>query len=126
MTGAQTFKQNELVTSLGAFLQNETKLSDIAEFTVGIRYDEVKFKVNDQFLADGDDSGDINFDQVSPMAGISIRRGSNTHLYATISSAFETPTTTEFANPDGGGFNQSIHYQHQRGTGLLQNGSWRF
>lgn len=111
VTGAQTFKQNELVTSLGAFLQNETKLSDIAEFTVGIRYDEVKFNVNDQFLADGDDSGDINFDQVSPMAGISIRRGSNTHLYATISSAFETPTTTEFANPDGGGFNQSLEAQ---------------
>ncbi len=111
VTGAQTFKQNELVTSLGAFLQNETKLSDIAEFTVGIRYDEVKFNVNDQFLADGDDSGDINFYQVSPMAGISIRRGSNTHLYATISSAFETPTTTEFANPDGGGFNQSLEAQ---------------
>ena len=111
VTGAQTFKQNELVTSLGAFLQNETKLSDIAEFTVGIRFDEVKFNVNDQFLADGDDSGDINFDQVSPMVGISIRRSSNTHLYATISSAFETPTTTEFANPDGGGFNQSLEAQ---------------
>ena len=111
VTGAQTFKQNELVTSLGGFLQNETKLSDIAEFTVGIRYDEVKFNVNDQFLADGDDSGDINFDQVSPMAGISIRYGSDTHLYATISSAFETPTTTEFANPDGGGFNQSLEAQ---------------
>jgi len=111
VTGAQTFKQNELVTSLGAFLQNETKLSDIAELTVGIRYDEVRFNVNDQFLADGDDSGDINFDQVSPMVGISIRRSSNTHLYATISSAFETPTTTEFANPDGGGFNQSLEAQ---------------
>ncbi|MBT8438069.1 MAG: TonB-dependent receptor [Gammaproteobacteria bacterium] len=111
VTGAQTFQQNELVTSLGAFLQNETKLSDIAEFTVGIRYDEVKFRVNDQFKTDGDDSGDINFYQVSPMAGISIKRGNSTHLYATISSAFETPTTTEFANPDGGGFNQSLEAQ---------------
>ena len=110
-TGAQTFKQNELVTSLGAFLQNETKLGDTVEFTVGLRYDQVKFNVNDKFLADGDDSGDINFDQVSPMAGISISYGSNTHLYATISSAFETPTTTEFANPDGGGFNQSLEAQ---------------
>jgi iron complex outermembrane receptor protein len=111
VTGAQTFKQNELVTSFGAFLQNETKLSDIAELTIGIRYDEVKFNVNDQFLADGDDSGDINFYQVSPMAGISIRHGSSLHVYATISSAFETPTTTEFASPDGGGFNQSLEAQ---------------
>jgi len=45
------------------------------------------------------------------MVGISIRRGSDTHLYATISSSFETPTTTEFANPDGGGFNQSLEAQ---------------
>jgi len=110
-TGEQTFEQDELVTSLGVFLQNETQFSDIAEFTFGIRYDEVKFDVNDQFLADGDDSGKINFYQVSPMAGISIRYGSNTHLYATISSAFETPTTTELANPDGGGFNQSLDAQ---------------
>jgi iron complex outermembrane receptor protein len=111
VTGAQTFEQNELVTSVGAFLQNETKLSDIAEFTVGMRYDEVKFDVDDQFLTDGDDSGKINFYQVSPMIGISIKHGNNTHLYATISSAFETPTTTEFANPDGGGFNQSLEAQ---------------
>ena len=55
VTGAQTFEQDELVTSLGVFLQNETKLSDIAEFTFGIRYNEVRFDVNDQFLADGDD-----------------------------------------------------------------------
>jgi len=111
VTGAKTFEQNELVTSLGAFLQNETKLSQIAEFTVGLRYDEVKFDVDDQFLADGDDSGTINFYQVSPMVGLSIQHGDNTHLYATISSSFETPTTTEFANPDGGGFNQSLEAQ---------------
>jgi iron complex outermembrane receptor protein len=111
VVGTQTFEQDELVTSLGVFLQNETQLGDIAEFSVGMRYDEVKFDVNDQFLADGDDSGKINFYQISPMVGISIRHGSDTHLYATISSAFETPTTTEFANPDGGGFNQSLEAQ---------------
>ncbi|MFT5115151.1 MAG: iron complex outermembrane receptor protein, partial [Parasphingorhabdus sp.] len=33
------------------------------------------------------------------------------HWYATISSAFETPTTTEFANPTGGGFNQALEPQ---------------
>ena len=111
VTGAQTFEQNELVTSFGMFLQNETKLSNIAELTVGMRYDEVDFDVNDRFLADGDDSGEINLDQFSPMIGITIISGDKTHLYATISSAFETPTTTEFANPAGGGFNQSLEPQ---------------
>ena len=109
--GEQTFSQNELVTALGAYLQNHTRLNDIAELTVGVRYDDVKFDVSDQFLSDGDDSGKVSLDQVTPMAGISIKVGDDTHLYATISRAFETPTTTEFANPSGGGFNQALEPQ---------------
>jgi len=109
--GAQTFEQNELVTSIGAYLQNETQLNDSVELTLGIRYDDVKFDVSDDFLADGDDSGEVDFDQASPMAGISVDLGGDTHFYATISTAFETPTTTEFANPAGGGFNQSLESQ---------------
>jgi len=127
--GAQTFDQNELVTSFGAYLQNETKLSDVAELTVGVRYDDVKFVVTDHFLSDGDDSGQINFNQISPMIGISIKRGKNTHLYATVSTAFETPTTTEFANPFGGGFNQALEPQestnYEIGIKMLTD-SYRF
>ncbi|HUV20641.1 MAG TPA: TonB-dependent receptor [Gammaproteobacteria bacterium] len=110
VTGAQTFEQNERVTSLGTFMQNETSLSDAVELTLGMRFDEVEFDVNDRFLEDGDDSGKATFEQISPMAGISFRHG-DTHFYSIISSAFETPTTTELANPDGGGFNQSLEAQ---------------
>ena len=109
--GTQTFQQNELITSLGAYFQNETKLNDIAEITLGIRHDDVAFDVTDKFLADGDDSGKINLNEFSPMAGISLKANSNTNIYATASKAFETPTTTEFANPSGGGFNQTIKPQ---------------
>ena len=103
--------QNELVTSVGGYLQNETKLTDIVELTVGLRYDEVKFDVSDHFLSDGDDSGVVTLDQLSPMIGISMKYWEDSHLYATISKAFETPTTTEFASPDSGGFNQDIDPQ---------------
>ena len=92
-------------------MQNETKLNDVADLTVGARYDQIEFDVTDQFLSDGDDSGVVDLDEVSPMVGISFKRGDNTHLYATISTAFETPTTTEFANPSGGGFNQALEPQ---------------
>ncbi len=109
--GTQTFQQNELITSLGAYFQNETKLNDIVEITLGIRHDDVAFDVTDKFLADGDDSGKINLNEFSPMAGISLKANSNTNIYATASKAFETPTTTEFANPSGGGFNQTIKPQ---------------
>ena len=109
--GAKTFEQNELVTAFGAYLQNETRLSESVELTAGLRYDEIEFDVSDDFLDDGDDSGKVDFDHVSPMIGVSFKRGDYTRLYATVSTAFETPTTTEFANPDGGGFNQSLDPQ---------------
>jgi iron complex outermembrane receptor protein len=109
--GARTFEQNELVTSFGAYLQNETLITAGTELTVGVRYDDINFDVSDRFLADGDDSGKIDFDNVSPMVGVSVDVGGGSRFYATISTAFETPTTTEFANPNGGGFNQSLEPQ---------------
>ena len=109
--GAKTLQQNELITSLGAYLQNETKLNDIAEITLGVRHDDVEFDVRDKFLSDGDDSGKISLNQFSPMIGVSLKTSSNTNIYATASKAFETPTTTEFANPSGGGFNQAVKPQ---------------
>ena len=109
--GAKTLQQNELITSLGTYFQNETKLNDIAEITLGVRHDDVTFDVRDKFLADGDDSGKISLNQFSPMIGISLKTSSNTNIYATVSKAFETPTTTEFANPSGGGFNQAVKPQ---------------
>ena len=109
--GAKTLQQNELITSLGTYFQNETKLNDIAEITLGVRHDDVTFDVRDKFLADGDDSGKISLNQFSPMIGISLKTSSNTNIYAAVSKAFETPTTTEFANPSGGGFNQAVKPQ---------------
>ncbi|MCP4764830.1 MAG: TonB-dependent receptor [Gammaproteobacteria bacterium] len=109
--GDQTLEQNELVTSVGVFLQNEARLTETTELTAGLRYDEITFDVSDEFLSDGDDSGRVRMDEVSPMLGISFKRSDYTHWYANISQAFETPTTTEFANPSGGGFNQSLEPQ---------------
>jgi iron complex outermembrane receptor protein len=109
--GEQTFEQNELVTGVGVFLQNEARLTEATELTAGLRYDEITFDVDDKFLSDGDDSGKVRMDQTSPMLGISYKRSDYTHLYANISQAFETPTTTELANPSGGGFNQSLDPQ---------------
>jgi iron complex outermembrane receptor protein len=106
--GPLSADQNELVTAVGAFIQNETGLGERGELTLGLRHDEVRFDVTDRFLADGDESGRIIFDEVSPMAGLAFRYNDSSRLYATISTAFETPTTTEFANPAGGGFNQSL------------------
>jgi iron complex outermembrane receptor protein len=112
--GALGFDQNEHVTSYGVFLQNELSLSERVQLSFGVRYDEVEFEVTDRWLtnATGDDSGSKKFTDTSPMAGLVVELTDNLNFYTTYSSAFETPTTTEFAQPGGGGgFNQSLEPQ---------------
>jgi iron complex outermembrane receptor protein len=108
--GALGFDQNEHVTSHGVFLQNELSVTEAMRITFGVRFDEVEFEITDRFLTDGiNDSGSLNFDDTSPMLGLVVDLTPNLNLYATYSSAFETPTTTELNKPDlSGGFNANL------------------
>ena len=109
--GAQTFDQNEQVDSTGIFVQGEYRLNDDWTLQAGLRYDELKYDVSDRFLADGDDSGTLDFDEISPSIGVNYKKGGGV-AFASYSSGFETPTTTELANPDAsGGFNPSLRPQ---------------
>lgn len=112
VVGPLTLQQNETVSSLGFYAQNEQYLTDQWTLTTGIRYDRVEFDVTDRFLADGDDSGVIEFDEVSPLIGLLWSPLQELNVYANVSTAFETPSTTEFGNPmGGGGFNQGLQPQ---------------
>lgn len=107
--GALLFDQNESFTAKGVFLQDELSLSDTLQLTFGLRYDEIEYTVTDHFLSDGDDSGTRKMDDVSPMLGILYSLSEDLSLYGTVSTAFETPSTTDFANPSGGGgFNPAL------------------
>lgn len=108
--GSLTFDQNEKVNSNGLFLQSRYDLGSWS-ISSGIRYDEVKFDISDRFLSNGDDSGVIKFDAVSPSVGLNYNL-ENGSVFLTMNSSFETPTTTELANPDNsGGFNASLKPQ---------------
>jgi iron complex outermembrane receptor protein len=109
--GIQTFDQNEQVDSMGIYMQGEVRLSESWTVQAGLRYDELSYDVRDRFSADGDDSGTLDFDEVSPSFGINYNYGAGV-VFASYSSGFETPTTTELANPDAsGGFNPSLRPQ---------------
>lgn len=109
--GAQTFDQNEQVDSTGLYVQGGYDLNDALSLQAGLRYDEISYDVTDRFLADGDDSGTLDFDEVSPSIGLNVKLESGV-VFASYSSGFETPTTTELANPDAsGGFNPSLRPQ---------------
>ncbi|MBM2830853.1 MAG: TonB-dependent receptor [Gammaproteobacteria bacterium] len=115
--GALRFDQIEQVESRGVYAQNEFSLLDNLELTVGARYDVIDYEVEDHFLTDvtGDDSDSVDFDHVSPMVGLLWSPIEEINLYGNVSTAFETPTTTEFANPvasgTAGGLNTSLKPQ---------------
>ena len=111
--GALTFDQNEHVTSKGIFLQDELSISKSVRLTLGVRFDQVEFEVTDRYLSDGNDSGSLQFEDTSPMVGLVVTVTPKTHVYATYSSAFETPTTTELNQPylTSGGFNSGLDPQ---------------
>ncbi len=109
--GALTFDQTEKVSSTGFYLQDELNLSDAFTLTAGLRHDSVEFDVSDHFLGNGDDSGQRTLRETSPMVGLLYRVTPAVNLYANVATSFETPTTTELANPAGGGFNPALDPQ---------------
>ncbi len=103
--------QREQVIEVGPFVQ--LNWSPVAELmlSAGGRYDRVEFDVTDRFFADGDDdSGERTLDSWNGNLGASWFVSEALVPYANVSTAFETPTTTELANrPDGGGgFNREL------------------
>jgi len=102
------------VTSLGPYLRDELELGR-ARATAGVRWDNTEFEVRDHFLTDGrDDSGKRNMSAVSPMAGVAVRMTPLHSVYGNVSTAFETPTTTELGNQADGsaGLNRDLKPQY--------------
>ncbi|MHA7924809.1 MAG: TonB-dependent receptor family protein [Marinobacter sp.] len=108
----QTQEETQNATAAAVFAQGDLALTDRFNVSVGTRFDRLRLSVDDDKLDDGDDSGSRTYDEFSGFAGVSYRLAPRQQLYATIGTAFESPTFTEFANPDGsGGFNPDIEPQ---------------
>ncbi|TYC57539.1 TonB-dependent receptor [Marinobacter sp. BW6] len=109
---AQTQEETQNATTAAVFAQGDLALTDRFNVSIGTRFDRLRLSVDDEKLDDGDDSGSRTYDEFSGFAGVSYRLAPRQQLYATIGTAFESPTFTEFANPDGsGGFNPDIEPQ---------------
>jgi iron complex outermembrane recepter protein len=127
--------QRELVSSVGPFVRGELALAPTLLASAGVRADAVRFRVKDRLITatNPDDSGDRTLHAVSPAVGLVWRTTPLASLYATVSSSFETPTTTELGNkPDGSaGINPDLRPQRALSTevgakGLLPGGAVRW
>ena len=109
---AQTQEETQNGTTAAVFAQGDLAVTERFNLSLGTRFDRLRLSVEDHRLVDGDDSGSRTYDEFSGFAGASYRVAPRQQLYATIGTAFEAPTFTEFANPDGsGGFNPDIEPQ---------------
>ena len=113
--GAPRKSQRELVTSAGPFVRAEVALLPGLLASAGARADAVRFQLVDFLVTstNPDDSGDRTLHAISPSAGVVWRVSPVASVYASVSSSFETPTTTELGNkPDGSaGINPDLQPQ---------------
>ena len=114
--GARSLDQQEKVSSVGPYLRDEITFAERYTLSAGIRADYVKFDVVDNFPVsedNPDDSGDRTLHAWSPMVGLVAKITPLHSVYANVSRAFETPTTTELGNQanGSGGFNPDLQPQ---------------
>ena len=67
--------------------------------TLGLRHSKVSFDSADRFIVgeNPDDSGDAEFSETTPVAGLLFRASPSVHLYGAYGEGFETPTFAEIA-----------------------------
>lgn len=109
--------QNEIVQSVGPFAQLQWEPTSRLTASVGARWDRLQFEVQDNFLTDGaDNTGRRLMTAATGHVGVVYRVSGAFAPYGNISTAFETPTTTELqVRPDGqGGFNPDLGPQRLR------------
>jgi len=126
--GAMSFDQIEKAETYGFYIRDEFGLNDALTLVLGLRYDSIDLSVDDKFLTNEDQSSKLEFNEFSPTIGLVWEVSEQVSFYANYSTAFETPTFTELANPPRnldvslGGFN-AVNAQKARGFELGFKGS---
>ena len=111
--GAPFLDQDEDVRSASVFLQGTLRLGGGVIALAGLRYDDHDFTATDRVPVTPetpDDSGTRVMDAFSPSLGISVPAGSSLNLFGSVSTVFQTPTTSELSNQEdgGGGFSSDL------------------
>ena len=109
--------QHERAQSVGIFVRNSVALNPEWEVSAGLRHDWLTLKTSDRFLADGNDSGRRQLNDLS--GDLNLQRTLGPHAwYLRLATAYQTPTINELANPAGGGFNPALESSRSRGLEL--------
>ena len=110
--GDKTLEQIESFKSFGIYFIENISFGKF-KLNAGIRWDNNFLKVDDEFISNGDDSGNIQLSAWSNEIGLSYKLLDKSYIFINSSQSYETPTLSELsANPIGqGGFNDLLSVQ---------------
>ena len=106
--GALRRDETDKLSSLDPYLQTQWEGGPWV-LTAGLRRSSLKVEVDDRFLANGNDSGSVDYSKVTPVLGVLYKVSPQLNLYASAARGFETPTLNElFYSGAGRGFNFNL------------------
>jgi len=109
--GELGLSQKEQFSNAGLFWANDFSWQKWIVNT-SIRYDLNRIEAKDNFLINGDDSGQLNLNNFNYSVGLAYPIQRSTLIFGNLSTSFETPTLNELSNnPDGSGFNSTLNAQ---------------
>ncbi|MGE5115208.1 MAG: TonB-dependent receptor family protein, partial [Betaproteobacteria bacterium] len=116
VTGDLRRQEHNRVRTTDGYAQGEVDLTKTVAATLGVRSGRVDFRSEDQFLANGDDSGSLRFSYTNPVAALQWRALQGLNLYVSAGRGFESPTLNELAYRSDGtaGFNSTLQPQTSR------------
>ena len=111
--GNLNLDQKELFQGGGIYGQYRYFFSKKWEGVLGARLDKINMGVEDLFLTDGNNSGNIDYLRLNPSLGFVYKMSTMSSIFGDWSKHFETPALTELsANPSNlGGFNPDLKPQ---------------
>ncbi|MCB1746197.1 MAG: TonB-dependent receptor [Gammaproteobacteria bacterium] len=113
--GPLTLAEDQTADTVGIYLQNEFNVNEHIDLQAALRYDHARFEIDDKFLADGDQSGVLKFNEITWNIGGVWHLFPGLNPYANYGTAFETPTFTEYAQATQLGGFANVAPQRTRG-----------
>jgi iron complex outermembrane receptor protein len=125
VTGALRRQESNRLRSTDIYVQGEVELAPTVMATLGLRSGRLRLRSDDQYTANGDDSGTLSYGYTTPVAALQWLPSPAWNLYVSAGRGFESPTLNELAyRPDGDtGFNTSL--QPQTSLQLELGAKWR-
>jgi iron complex outermembrane receptor protein len=95
--GARTAQSKQRSSNYSIFAENQYYVSPSTVLVAGAQAVTAKRRLEDSFLADGDNSVDRTYRRVSPKIGVRQELTSDIQVYGNVSGSYEPPTFGELA-----------------------------